>query len=60
MGTTQTDINGFYEFATVADGTYTLIACAFVDNISLVHVRPNVIPPNPLANLYMLPGICTP
>jgi hypothetical protein len=60
VGVTQTDINGFYEFPSVSNGSYTVISCATVDNNSLVWILTGIVPPDPYADHFLLPGVCSP
>ena len=55
----ETDLNGFYEFQNVDDGTYSVYSCIEIDNLGYFGIRTGITPPNTLANIYMLPGPCT-
>lgn len=58
MGITDTDINGYYQFNDVLPDTYSVYSCIDIDGLSYVGVRTGIVPPNPVANIYMLPGPC--
>lgn len=55
---TDSDENGYYQFLNVPDDTYTVYACIDIDGISYFGVRLGIVPPNTVANIYMLPGPC--
>jgi hypothetical protein len=59
IGTQLTDQNGFYEFSNIPADIYTVVACVQIDNVSFSGSRTGIIPDNPLANVYMLPGPCS-
>ncbi len=55
---TDSDEFGYYEFPDVVDDTYTVYACINIDEVSYFGVRLGIVPPNPVTNIYMLPGEC--
>ncbi|MCP5096238.1 MAG: hypothetical protein GY943_11855, partial [Chloroflexi bacterium] len=55
----QTDENGFYSFNNVQPDQYTVYSCIDIEGISYFGLRSGIVPPNPFANIYMLPGSCT-
>ncbi|MEM7332858.1 MAG: putative Ig domain-containing protein [Chloroflexota bacterium] len=55
---TDSDENGYYQFLNVPDDTYTVYSCIDIDGIGYFGVRLGIVPPNPVANIYMLPGPC--
>ena len=59
VATTRTDINGYYLFENIADGTYSVYSCIDIDGRGYTGLRTGIVPPYPVANIYMLPGPCT-
>lgn len=58
FGVTDSDENGYYQFLNIPDDTYTVYACIDIDGSSYFGVRNGIVPPNTVANIYMLPGPC--
>lgn len=54
----DSDENGYYQFLNVPDDTYTVYACIDIDGIGYFGARTGIVPPNTVANIYMLPGPC--
>jgi hypothetical protein len=57
--TAETDSSGYYEFNNVPAGSYSVKACLRLDGVDYVGIRSGIIPIDPFANVYMLPGPCT-
>ncbi|MCA9922815.1 MAG: putative Ig domain-containing protein [Anaerolineales bacterium] len=49
----ETDESGYYNFENVVSGTYIVYAC--LQNTDYFGVRTGIVPPNLVANIYMLP-----
>lgn len=58
VASTQSDRNGFYVFQNILPGTYSVRACTEIDNVSFSGLRTGLVPTDPFANVYMLPGPC--
>ena len=54
----ETDLNGYYIFNNVSVDTYTIFSCIDINGIGYFGLRNGIVPPNPAANIYMLPGPC--
>ncbi|MCP5095185.1 MAG: hypothetical protein GY943_06505, partial [Chloroflexi bacterium] len=59
IATQETDENGFYLFNNVSVDQYTVYSCIDIDGIDYFGLRTGIVPPNPFANIYMLPSPCT-
>ena len=56
---TTTDANGFYQLRVVSyPSLFTVTACYELDGKSYMGQRTSIIEPDPLANIYLLPGAC--
>jgi hypothetical protein len=63
VASTQSDINGRYQFANLPPGTYNVIGCITMDNTRYFGLRTGItVPPsNTFAHVYMTPdtgGVC--
>lgn len=60
MGTTDTNANGYYQFANVPPGTYDVHACIGIDEFTYAGSRLGVGPPNPFVDVFIIqaPGGC--
>jgi hypothetical protein len=56
---TEADLNGYYIFNNVSADTYSIFSCIDINGVDYFGLRTGIVPPNPAANVYMLPSPCT-
>jgi hypothetical protein len=60
MAVTTSDVNGYYQFPSVPNGTFAVTACVLIDSTEYFGQRIGITPPDPYADIFMLaaPGGC--